>query len=145
MLLDGTGDPPAARRSAAPGVRLPITGTAALRSAAPLGFVPGQAPGPPVLLGSDPAGLERLAGLSSFYRTESWLALLPVTGLRSWELAGLQRRLQHDQATLLARRRRLQHGRAVRRAEQRPVRGRRRPAPAAPGGRRRRSRRWPCS
>ena len=101
MLLDGTGIAPG-QTLAAPGVRLPIAGTTALRSAAPLGFVPGQAPGPPVLVGSDPAGLDRLAGLSSFYRTESWLALLPVTGLRSWELAGLQRRLQHDQATLLA-------------------------------------------
>ncbi len=101
MLLDGTGIA-TGHTLAAAGVRLPIVGTAALRSAAPLGFVPGQAPGPPVLLGSDPAGLDRLAGLSSFYRTESWLALLPVTGLHSWELAALQRRLQHDQATLLA-------------------------------------------
>jgi hypothetical protein len=101
MLIDGTGIR-AGRTLAAPGVRLPVVGAAALRSAAPLGFVPGQAPGPPVLLGSDPAGLERVAGLSSFYRTESWLALVPVTGLRSWQLAGLQRRLQRVQATLLA-------------------------------------------
>jgi hypothetical protein len=101
MLLDGTGIN-AGQTLAAPGVRLPILGTAALRSSAPLGFVPGQAPGPPVLLGSDPAGLERLAGLSSFYRTDSWLAMLPVTGLHSWGLAGLQRRLARDQATLLS-------------------------------------------
>jgi hypothetical protein len=100
-LLDGTGIAPD-QTLAAPGVRLPIVGTTTLRSAAPLGFVPGQTPGPPVVLGSDPTGLERLAGLSSFYRTENWLALLPVTGLHSWDLAGLQRRLQHDQATLLA-------------------------------------------
>ncbi len=101
MLLDGTGIAPD-QTLAAPGVRLPILGTTTLHSAAPLGFVPGQGPGPPVLLGSDPAGLERLAGLSSFYRTENWLAVLPVTGLHSWELAALRRRLQHDQATLLA-------------------------------------------
>ncbi len=101
MLLDGTGIG-AGRTLAAPGVRLAIVGTAALRSAAPLGFVPGQAPGPPVVLGSDPARLERLAGLSSFYRTESWLAVLPVTGLHGWQLATLQRRLQRRQATLLS-------------------------------------------
>ena len=101
MLLDGTGIAPG-RTLAAPGVRLPVVGTAALRSAAPLGFVPGQAPGPPVLLGGDPTGLERLAGLSSFYRTESWLGLLTVRGLHSWHLSGLERRLQHDQATLLS-------------------------------------------
>jgi putative ABC transport system ATP-binding protein len=101
VLLDGTGIA-TGRVLAAPGVRLPIVGPAALHSSAPLGFVPGQAPGPPVLLGSDPAGLRRLAGLSSFYRTESWLAVLPVTGLHSWQLASLQRRLQRHQATLLS-------------------------------------------
>jgi hypothetical protein len=56
-----------------------------------------------VLLGSDPPGLERLPGLSSFYRTESWLALLPVSALHSWQLPGLRARLQRDQATLLSR------------------------------------------
>jgi hypothetical protein len=101
MLLDGSGLRPG-QTAAAPGVRLQVTGAAALRSAAPLGFVPGQSPGPAVLLGSDPAGLGRLAGLSSFYRTESWLALLPVAGLHSWQLAGLRERLQRAQATLLS-------------------------------------------
>jgi hypothetical protein len=101
MLLDGTGIRPG-QTLGAPGVHLPITGIAGLRSAAPLGFVPGQAPGPPVLLGSDPAGLERLSGLSSFYRTESWLALLPVSGVDSWQLPGLRARLQRAQATLLS-------------------------------------------
>jgi hypothetical protein len=101
MLLDGTGIRPG-EPLRAPGVNLEVTGTAALRSAAPLGFVPGQAPGPPVLLGSDPTGLERLPGLSSFYRTESWLALLPVTGLHSWQLPSLRERLQRGQATLLS-------------------------------------------
>ena len=87
----------------APGVRLPVTGTATLRSAAPLGFVPGQSPGPPVVLGSDPAGLERLPGLSSFYRTESWLALLPGDRGALLAAAGAcARRLQRDQATLLS-------------------------------------------
>jgi hypothetical protein len=102
MLLDGAGARPGDVLGA-PGVHLRVTGTAALRSAAPLGFVPGQTPGPPVLLGSDPIGLERLPGLSSFYRTESWLALLPVTRLHSWQLPGLRRRLQRAQATLLSR------------------------------------------
>jgi hypothetical protein len=101
MLLDGNGAGQG-ETLGAPGVHLRITGTAALRSAAPLGFVPGQTPGPPVLLGSDPTGLERLPGLSSFYRTESWLALLPVSELHSWQLSGLRRRLQRDQATLLS-------------------------------------------
>ncbi len=101
MLLDGTGIRPG-EPLGAPGVHLPVTGAVALRSSAPLGFVPGQTPGPPVLLGSDPAGLERLPGLSSFYRTESWLALLPVSGLHSWQLPGLRARLQRDQATLLS-------------------------------------------
>ncbi|HEY6523097.1 MAG TPA: hypothetical protein VIY10_04960 [Solirubrobacteraceae bacterium] len=101
MLLDGAGVRPG-EVLGAPGVQLRVTGTAVLRSAAPLGFVPGQTPGPPVLLGSDPAGLERLPGLSSFYRTESWLALLPVTGLHSWELPALRGRLQRAEATLLS-------------------------------------------
>ncbi len=101
VLLDGAGIP-AGEVLGAPGVHLRVTGAAALRSAAPLGFVPGQTAGPPVLLGSDPAGLERLSGLSSFYRTESWLALLPVTGLHSWQLPELRRRLQRAQATLLS-------------------------------------------
>ena len=101
VLLDGAGIQPG-ETLGAPGVRLPVTGTATLRSAAPLGFVPGQSPGPPVVLGSDPAGLERLPGLSSFYRTESWLALLGATGVHSWQLPALRRRLQRDQATLLS-------------------------------------------
>ena len=101
MLLDGTGIRPG-QTLGAPGVHLPVAGIAALRSAAPLGFIPGQAPGPPILLGSDPAGLERLSGLSSFYRTESWLALLPVSGVDSWQLSGLRARLQRRQATLLS-------------------------------------------
>ena len=101
MLLDGVGIAPG-ETLAAPGVRFVVTGHGALRSAAPLGFVPGQAPGPPVLLGGDPAGLDRLAGLSSFYRTESWLALVPVTALHSWQLPALRQRLQRTQATLLS-------------------------------------------
>src|SRR6201999_2158676 len=62
MLLDGTGIRPGTTLGA-PGVHLHVTGAAALRSSAPLGFVPGQPPGPPVLLGSDPGGLQRLPGL----------------------------------------------------------------------------------
>ncbi|MGZ4193380.1 MAG: hypothetical protein ACXVRW_13070, partial [Solirubrobacteraceae bacterium] len=101
MLIDGAGVR-TGETLAAPGIRLEVGGHTSLRSAAPLGFMPGQSPGAPVLLGSDPAGLDRLPGLSSFYRTESWLALLPVSRLHSWELPALGRRLQRDQATLLS-------------------------------------------
>lgn len=82
-------------------IRIPIAGTAVMRSAAPLGFIPGQPRGqPPVLLTGDVAGLEALPGLSSAYRRHDWLALLPTSGLHSWQLAQTQRRLLHAQAAL---------------------------------------------
>jgi hypothetical protein len=89
---------------AAPGVRLVVVGHAQLRSAAPLGFVPGQASAgePPVLLTGDAAGLEGNSELSGVYRTHSWLSLLSTRGLAGWQLAGLEHRLQAAQAALLA-------------------------------------------
>ena len=82
-------------------IRIPIAGTAVVRSAAPLGFIPGQPRGqPPVLLTGDVAGLEALPGLSSAYRRHDWLALLPTSGLHSWQLAQTQRRLLQVQAAL---------------------------------------------
>jgi hypothetical protein len=85
----------------ATGVRIRLAGRAALRSAAPLGFVPAGANGPPVLLTGDLAGLNALAGLSGVYRTQSWISLLGVKQLQSWEIAGLERRMQRAQAALL--------------------------------------------
>ena len=85
------------------GARLKLAGTAALTSAAALGYVPspGSARQTPLLLSGDPTGLAALPGLSGTYRTESWFALLPASGLQSWELAALERRLQQAQAALL--------------------------------------------
>jgi hypothetical protein len=98
MLFAGPRAPGAALTAF--GVRIPIAGGVLLRSAAPLGFVPGQPPGqPPLLLSGDPAGLGALPGLSGVYRTYDWLALLPTTGLHSWQLASIERRLQRAQAT----------------------------------------------
>jgi hypothetical protein len=86
-----------------PGLRMPVVGRAQLSSAAPLGFVPGsavQTGQPPVLLSSDPAGLEHAPALSSIYRTHSWFSVLSVDALHSWQLARLQARLQQAQSDL---------------------------------------------
>jgi hypothetical protein len=101
MLLAGSGVSAHVLRAAR--VRIPLVGRVRLRSAVPLGFVPG--PGsdqPPLLLTGDTAGLERLVGLSGIYRTHSWLASLPTSGLHSWQLAGVERRLQQQQQALLS-------------------------------------------
>ena len=85
----------------APGLSVPVLLRAPLRSAAPLGFIPGQPAGqPPVLVTADPGGLARLAPLGSFYRTHSWLALLPTTTVHSWQIEGVERRLLHGQTSL---------------------------------------------
>jgi hypothetical protein len=85
----------------AAGVRLTIAGSARLRSAAPLGFVPQPAAGePPLLLTADAAGLDELPGLSGVYRTHSWLAPLPTRRLNSWQLTALEQRLRQTQAAL---------------------------------------------
>lgn len=87
----------------APGVRIAIVGAGRLRSAAPLGFIPSSAGGqPPLVVSDDAAGLEALPALDSVYRTHSWVSVLPVSGVHSWQLAGLERRLQRAQATLLS-------------------------------------------
>jgi len=99
MLLVGGGPVPS--RLAAIGVRIQVVGSASLRSAVPLGFVPSSADAAPVLVTSDVAGLASLPGLSGLYRTYSWLAPLTVTGLRGWQLADTEDRLARSQARLL--------------------------------------------
>jgi hypothetical protein len=87
----------------AQGIRIPIAGTALVRSAAPLGFAPEQPSGqPPLLLTGDVAGLETLPGLASVYRTHDWFALLPTSELNSWQLAQTERRLLKVQAALVS-------------------------------------------
>jgi hypothetical protein len=80
-------------------VRFAVAGTGRLRSAAPLGFVP-TAHGQPLLLSGDIAGLAALPALSSVYRTGSWVSVPRLSGLHSWELAALERRLTRAQAGL---------------------------------------------
>ena len=117
MLLAGGGQVPSTL--AAIGVRIQVVGSAPLRSAVPLGFVPpsadatgatgstgavgstGSTGSGPVLVTWDVAGLESLPGLSGLYRTHSWLAPLPITRLRGWQLGGAEDRLARAQAGLL--------------------------------------------
>jgi len=99
MLLAGGGPVPS--RLAAIGVRIQVAGSAPLRSAVPLGFVPTGAGAAPVLVTWDVAGLAALPGLSGLYRTHSWLAPLPMIGLRGWQLAGAEDGLARAQARLL--------------------------------------------
>jgi hypothetical protein len=129
MLLAGPGRAPSAPSApsipsalAAIGVRIQVVGSAPLRSAIPLGFVPssagvtgssgssgssgsfgssGSSGSMPVLVTWDVAGLESLPGLSGVYRAHSWLAPLTITGLRGWQLDGLEARLARAQARLL--------------------------------------------
>src|SRR5438477_5892659 len=102
MLLAGSlGDGPVPSTLAAIGVRIQVVGSAPLRSAVPLGFVPSGAGAPPVLLTTDVAGLESLPGLSGLYRTYSWLAPLPIARLHGWQLASAEDRLARSQARLL--------------------------------------------
>jgi len=99
MLLVGGGPVPSTL--AAIGVRIQVVGSASLRSPVPLGFVPSSAGAAPVLVTTDVTGLESLPGLSGLYRTYSWLAPLPVTRLRGWQLADTEDRLARAQARLL--------------------------------------------
>ncbi|MGH3176526.1 MAG: hypothetical protein ACRDPF_22015, partial [Streptosporangiaceae bacterium] len=102
MLLAGHGPVPSTL--AAIGVRIQVVGSAPLRSAVPLGFVPsgaGATGSMPVLVTWDVAGLESLPGLSGVYRAHSWLAPLTITGLRGWQLGGTEDRLARAQARLL--------------------------------------------
>jgi len=117
MLLAGPGpDPSVPSTLAAIGVRIQVVGSASLRSAVPLGFMPsgagvtgsagsagsgGSAGSMPVLVTGDVAGLESLPGLSGVYRAHSWLAPLTITGLRGWQLDGAEARLARAQARLL--------------------------------------------
>src|SRR6266480_1978821 len=74
VLLAGPGPVPS--NLAAIGVHIQVVGSASLRSAVPLGFVPSSAGvtgSGPVLVTWDVAGLESLPGLSGVYRAHSWL------------------------------------------------------------------------
>jgi hypothetical protein len=86
---------------AAIGVRIEVVGSARLRSAVPLGFVPSGKAAMPVLVTWDVTGLEALQGLSGLYRTHSWLAPLAVARLRAWQLADADATLARSQARLL--------------------------------------------
>ena len=99
MLLAGSATLPSTL--AAIGVRIQVVGSAPLRSAVPLGFVPSDAGAAPVLVTTDVAGLESLPGLSGLYRTYSWLSPLPIARLHGWQLAGAEDRLARSQARLL--------------------------------------------
>ena len=105
MLLAGPGPAPSIPSTlAAIGVRIQVVGSAPLRSAVPLGFVPSSAGvtgSMPVLVTWDVAGLESLPGLSGVYRAHSWLAPLTTTGLRGWQLGDAEDRLARAQARLL--------------------------------------------
>src|SRR6202040_2412626 len=99
MLLVGGGPVPPSLTAF--GVRIQVVGSAPLRPAVPLGFVPSAAAAGPVLVTWDVAGLDAVPGLSGLYRTHSWLAPLTITGLRWWQLAGVEDRLASSQARLL--------------------------------------------
>ncbi len=101
MLLDGTGIAPD-QTLAAPGVRLPIAGTTRCIRRRRWASCRARRRGRRCWWAAIPPASSASRGSAPSIAPRSWLALLPVTGLRSWELAGLQRRLQHDQATLLA-------------------------------------------
>ena len=82
------------------GVHLRVVGASPLRAVAPLGFAPAATTSPPVLVTGDPLGLDRIAGLSGVFRTQDWLASLPLKTLQSWQLASIERRMQRTQADL---------------------------------------------
>jgi hypothetical protein len=88
------------RTLTATGVRMPVVGRTHLVSPLPLGVIPGS-DSAPVVLSSDPRGLEALGGLSGIYRMHSWVAPLPVSQLHSWQLGGLETRLRQAQDRLI--------------------------------------------
>ena len=87
---------------AATGVSLRIAGTSPLRSAVPLAYETSSEGQWPLVLTGDTTGLDVLAGLSGVYRIHSWLAVLTVHNLHSWQLANVERRLADTQAALLS-------------------------------------------
>ncbi len=82
------------------GVHLRVLGAAPLRASGPLGFAPAAAATPAILATGDPRGLDRIAGLSGVFRTQSWLAKLPLAKLQSWQLQSLESRMQRTQVDL---------------------------------------------
>ena len=98
MLLVGGAAAP--RALDAFGVHLRVVGRAPLRSGVPLGFDPTAAATPAILATGDPRGLDRIPGLSGVFRTQNWLATLPLANLQSWQLASLESRMQRSQVDL---------------------------------------------
>ncbi len=85
----------------AAGVRLRVVGRDPLASDVPLGFLAEAEGSWPLLVTDDVRGLDELDGLSGLYRVHSWVAPLATAGLHSWNLAGVEKRLQLTQASLL--------------------------------------------
>ncbi len=85
----------------AAGVRLRVVGRDPLASDVPLGFLAAAEGSWPLLVTDDVRGLDELDGLSGLYRVHSWVAPLATAGLHSWNLAGVEERLQLTQASLL--------------------------------------------
>lgn len=88
------------RRLRALGVHIRVTGTAPVRSAAPLGFAPASSSSPPILATGDPRGLDRIPGLSGVYRTQDWVSSLNLARLQSWQLASIEEQMQRTQVNL---------------------------------------------
>jgi len=104
------GGPPLAGVPGAEG-QVEIVGRARLTSAIPLGFRPrpgAAAGGPetpgeaPLLVGADPAGLERLPALAAVSRTHAWSAPLGLAGIASWDLDAAAARVARLRAGLEA-------------------------------------------
>jgi hypothetical protein len=103
MLLATPGLHLPATQLRAAGIDIAVAGRATVRSAAPLGFIPTVTTGYPLLISGDLAGLDSVPGLSGVYRSQTWLSPLATAHLQSWQLAGVERRLQQAQAALLQR------------------------------------------
>ena len=88
------------RQLAAFGVHLRVVGSAPLRASVPLGFAPAATATPAILATADPRGLDRIAGLSGVFRTQNWLATLPLANLQSWQLQSIESRMQRTQVDL---------------------------------------------
>jgi hypothetical protein len=84
---------------AAAGVRIQVVGRAAL-SDVPLGYAAGAEGATPVVVTADMTGLGSIDGLSGVYRTYSWVGLVPLANLHSWNLPAFEARLRAAQAAV---------------------------------------------